>query len=273
MPPALVGKIIVKIDRATPFRLIDGGNETIRRTFALTISEFLHEKGIHLGDRDKISPSVATAITKNMVVTITRISDREEIAKESIAYETVYQDDNSMFIGQAREVQTGVDGQKEIKYKVTIQDGKEVGREIVEEKIIVPPTPRIIKVGTRGVGYDSGVVLAADDGLYFRAGAAYGVPWQVLSAIHATETGRSGDTCRPNWAGSGAMGPMQFMPGTFNYYAVDADGNGANICSVADSVYTAAHFLSVGNIYDRIYQYGGAYWLILQVARQLGWNG
>jgi membrane-bound lytic murein transglycosylase B len=84
--------------------------------------------------------------------------------------------------------------------------------------------------------------------LYQAAGARFGVPWQILAAVHSVESGQSGDTTRSS--GAGATGPMQFLPSTFRAYAVDGDGDGvANIYGVVDSVYSAANYIST-NMHD-----------------------
>jgi membrane-bound lytic murein transglycosylase B len=71
---------------------------------------------------------------------------------------------------------------------------------------------------------------------YKEAGAASGVPWQYLAAIHLVETrmGRiRGDSV------AGARGPMQFIPSTWAIY-----GRGGDIESTADSIRAAARLLA-----------------------------
>lgn len=81
------------------------------------------------------------------------------------------------------------------------------------------------------------------DALYQAAGARFGVPWQVLAAVHSVESGQSGDTSRSSYAG--ATGPMQFLPSTFRAYAVDGNSDGvASIYSVADAIFSAANYIS-----------------------------
>lgn len=113
--------------------------------------------------------------------------------------------------------------------------------------------------------------------IYQAAGSQFGVPWQVLEAIHQKETGKSGDTAVRSWAG--ATGPMQFMPGTWRSYAVDA-GDGASITSVRDSIFTAAHYLRVhmddsGSLDQAILSYNGSSTYVRAVksmANELGAN-
>jgi soluble lytic murein transglycosylase-like protein len=80
--------------------------------------------------------------------------------------------------------------------------------------------------------------------IYVAAGNAYGVSPSILKAIHIVETGGSGSSTVTNHGGSGATGPMQFMPSTFRAHAVDGDGDGhADINNVTDAIFTAAKYL------------------------------
>src|SRR5918911_1110771 len=56
------------------------------------------------------------------------------------------------------------------------------------------------------------LTFAQLDALWQRAGAAYGIPWQVLAAINKIES-NFGRNMGPSSAG--AVGWMQFMPGTW----------------------------------------------------------
>lgn len=114
-------------------------------------------------------------------------------------------------------------------------------------------------------------------GLYQRAGAAYGVPWQLLEAVHYTETGASDSTSEASYAG--ATGPMQFMPGTWRTWGVDGNGDGsAEIANVEDAVYGAANLLAAGGASSGDYQsalfnYNHAQWYVdrvLNIARDAG---
>ncbi len=113
--------------------------------------------------------------------------------------------------------------------------------------------------------------------LYLAVQTRTGTPWQLLAAVHQTETGQSGDTSRASYAG--AIGPMQFMPATFRAWVVDGDGNGTTqITDLDDAMYTAGRYLAAGgadkgNYSAALYHYNhsGAYVShVLSIAHRLG---
>jgi membrane-bound lytic murein transglycosylase B len=108
--------------------------------------------------------------------------------------------------------------------------------------------------------------------VYKAAGEKFGVPWQILYGIHYTETGlRNGEIY--NNQGSGAQGPMQFMPGTFRAYAVSAHGDEPNINDAEDAIYSAANFLAKhGSLEAGLRSYGGNTPGTLAAARSKGYT-
>ena len=60
-----------------------------------------------------------------------------------------------------------------------------------------------------------------------RAATKYGLSPFLLRALHQVESSGVGDGCLANLQGSGATGPLQFMPATFRAYGVDGDGDGS----------------------------------------------
>lgn len=118
------------------------------------------------------------------------------------------------------------------------------------------------------------------DSIYAEAEKIYGVPRQVIAAVHYVETGQRGDTTVASYAG--AQGPMQFMPSTFRAYAQDGDGDGlALINDVHDAIYTAAKYLAAngaasGNVSGALYRYNHSYSYVehvLSIARSFGYTG
>ncbi len=111
--------------------------------------------------------------------------------------------------------------------------------------------------------------------LWVRAGAAYGIPWQVLAAINKIET-NFGRNMGPSSAG--AVGWMQFMPDTWLRWGTDADGDGiADPWNPDDAIHSAARYLAAANgrtdIPRSIFAYNHAQWYVdevLQLAALFG---
>ena len=103
--------------------------------------------------------------------------------------------------------------------------------------------------------------------LWQRAGAAYGVPWNVLAAINKIES-NFGQNMGPSSAG--AIGWMQFMPSTWLRWGVDADGDGvADPWNATDAVYAAARYLAASggqsDISRAVFSYNHAGWYVQEV--------
>ena len=103
--------------------------------------------------------------------------------------------------------------------------------------------------------------------LWKAAGAAYGVPWEVLGAINKIES-NFGRNMGPSSAG--AVGWMQFMPSTWMRWGVDADADGvANPWDPEDAIYSAARYLAACGSHEDIaravFGYNHADWYVRDV--------
>ena len=100
--------------------------------------------------------------------------------------------------------------------------------------------------------------------IYMQAGKRYDIPWPVLAAINAVESdyGRNLNT-----SSAGALGWMQFMPGTWRGYGVSADGqHKPNPYDPRDAIFAAARYLKAAggsqNIARSVYAYNHAGWYV-----------
>ncbi len=105
--------------------------------------------------------------------------------------------------------------------------------------------------------------------LWRAAADTYGVPWSVLAAVNSIES-NFGRNMGPSSAG--AVGWMQFMPGTWAMWGVDADGDGsANPWNPEDAVYAAARYLAAAgatrDVARAVFAYNHAGWYVDQVLK------
>jgi hypothetical protein len=100
--------------------------------------------------------------------------------------------------------------------------------------------------------------------IYMQAGKRYDIPWPVLAAINAVESdyGRNLST-----SSAGALGWMQFEPGTWKQYGVSADGqHNPNPYDPRDAIFAAARYLKAAggsqNIARAVLAYNHAGWYV-----------
>ena len=74
--------------------------------------------------------------------------------------------------------------------------------------------------------------------------------------------------------GTGAQGPLQFMPGTWATYGVDGNGDGvSDINNAADAIHGAANYIAAhGGVEQGLRSYGGDSNLVLNYARSRGYS-
>jgi Transglycosylase SLT domain len=111
--------------------------------------------------------------------------------------------------------------------------------------------------------------------IYQAAGIQYGIRWEVLAAINEIETDYGRNL---NISSAGALGWMQFMPGTWDMYGVDANGDGQkDPFNPVDAIFAAARYLRAAgadkDLYRAIFAYNHADWYVESVlmrARVIG---
>lgn len=104
----------------------------------------------------------------------------------------------------------------------------------------------------------------------YRASArkyGFGPDWYILAAVGKVESDH-GENMGPSSAG--AMGPMQFLPSTWEASGVDGNGDGvANIMEPEDAIPAAAGYLRDGGAphdwYRALYSYNHADWYVKKV--------
>ncbi|HOB86557.1 MAG TPA: peptidoglycan DD-metalloendopeptidase family protein [Bacillota bacterium] len=68
--------------------------------------------------------------------------------QERIPYTTKYTYSNKMYTGESRVVSPGKYGLKEVTYRVTYENGVEKSREVLSNRVITEPEPKVVERGT-----------------------------------------------------------------------------------------------------------------------------
>ena len=159
--------------------VLSSGYEMNVFTVKTNVKEILEENHIIILEDEKVNPPQDEEISDNKTIIITKdsnevvIAEKEEISditkedllqnyskivekivteKVKIPYETITKDVSTGNGTKSNTiVQNGIDGLKEITYKVKYQDDKEIEKVEISSKVIKEPVNKIIEVKTKQV--------------------------------------------------------------------------------------------------------------------------
>lgn len=140
------------IYRAKTVNLDLYGNVTAIRTSGNTVGDMLKEKGVKLGVKDHVSPSIETPITEGMSIRVWREGIQTITVDQPISFSSRIVYDADQPIGY-RAVQTpGVLGNRKISYQVEIKDGVEISRVELANIVTRNPSEETDVIGLRNDG-------------------------------------------------------------------------------------------------------------------------
>ncbi|WAM31258.1 ubiquitin-like domain-containing protein [Caldicellulosiruptor naganoensis] len=138
-------KIVIK--RAFEVKILVDDSEKVVYIPAGTVEDAIKKAGITIGKADKVNLPLSQVLEKPAVIKITRVSEKIVVEKQNIPFPTITKTNYSMDYGKHRIVQQGQNGVLEKRFRVVMEDGKEVERKLIGQKIVKSPKPRIVEVG------------------------------------------------------------------------------------------------------------------------------
>jgi uncharacterized protein YabE (DUF348 family) len=138
----------IKIRRALKVKILADGKKIENYTLAGNLTDVLAENKIVLGRLDKTTPNINSLIENNLEITVIRINVEEKIISEDIDFKTTTKNDNKLGWREKKIETAGEKGVREVKYKITYRDGKEVSRVVLEKNITKNPVTEIVVQGT-----------------------------------------------------------------------------------------------------------------------------
>lgn len=205
---------IIYINKAVDVEVNVDGKVLAVDSAEKTVQDLLTSESITLGTEDRVQPSLEEPLQGGMKIQITRVNRQVLNEVQEIAFETEVRKNSDMVEGSENVVQEGTQGEKSITTEVVYEDGKEVDRKIIEEKVQKNPIKKIIDIGTLGVLRPSrgGEVLYTE--MMSFSSTAYSA-----DRGDATDRTASGTKCRrdPNGYSTVAVDPRVIPLGTKLY--------------------------------------------------------
>jgi uncharacterized protein YabE (DUF348 family) len=140
----------VTVQRAPDLTLVVNGRvDVVPVPFdSSSIREALAWARIPLYPDDIVTPNLDVVPRHGMTVRITRVTTRDVSTVEEIPFATSTRYDPDMRMGTSRVLRAGRAGSELVTYRVRLEDGRPVGREVVSTLTIERPQTEYVEVGT-----------------------------------------------------------------------------------------------------------------------------
>ena len=131
----------------------DGQRQFLRVTSTETLSvrDLLEATGIQLGSLDRVEPDLYVDVSPGMTVVVTRVEEAFVSERQVLPFAHNILRSESIPQGERRLLQPGENGEVEIVYKVTLEDGVEAYREEVRRDVLVEPVDEMVLVAVEGM--------------------------------------------------------------------------------------------------------------------------
>ena len=138
----------IEISRAVEVTVMEGDVQSLVKTHEKTVGDVLATLNSTITDQDVVEPARDTAVTADMVITIKKLSVREQRLTKSLAYTSETVEDHQLAYGKTAKVRDGRPGVVETVVRETLIDGQVVSQEIVDHQVIQQPISERFAFGT-----------------------------------------------------------------------------------------------------------------------------
>lgn len=139
----------VIIQRSRPV-LVTADRRTVQtRTRGKTVGDALVELGVVVTGNDRVTPALDTAVRDNILIKVVRVLETVEVEREAIPFASELVADPEMEIDNQRLVQQGQVGERRKRFKVTMVDGQQISRLLIDDWVASEPITRVVAYGTK----------------------------------------------------------------------------------------------------------------------------
>lgn len=140
----------IQIDKAFEVALKVGTEKAgPAMTTSTTVADFLRNQEIKLRELDKVKPELDEMISKGDTVTVTRVEKVTDVVEEESGFATVTKKDKSLDKGSKKVVEQGVPGIVAKHFEVTLENGKEVSRELLKQETVKESQDKVVAIGDK----------------------------------------------------------------------------------------------------------------------------
>jgi uncharacterized protein YabE (DUF348 family) len=136
--------------------LIDGANPQVQLTTTdATVADLLKDRNITLGGSDSVDPGLNVPITPGMQIMISREGVNIVKITQTITPPTQTIQDPTLNEGTIQVQNPGTPGQQIVTFRINLVNGKEHSRTQLSVQVVTPPTPKVVREGTKPLPSDA----------------------------------------------------------------------------------------------------------------------
>jgi uncharacterized protein YabE (DUF348 family) len=141
--------LTISIQRAFPVTISAAGVSSQIYTTPRTVREVLTRARVNFSDKDKISPGLEQFVTPNMQIFVVTLTETVITQRVALIPGTQYMRDRNLERGTRQLLRPGEAGIMEQQYKVFYENGREVKRIRLMDRILKPAVNAIIALGIK----------------------------------------------------------------------------------------------------------------------------
>ena len=141
----------IAIEKAFEVTLLDGNEEKKIWSTSTTVADFLKQSNIQLNEFDRVERQMDEMVIPDSVIKVVRVEKVTDVVEEATNFAVETKKDDSLLKGTEKVVQAGEKGTVSRTYDVQKENGVEVSRNVISEKVIKEPKKKVVAVGTKVV--------------------------------------------------------------------------------------------------------------------------
>lgn len=129
--------------------LADGTSKKTDLPAGTTVQKALDSLAINLGSLDKVEPPTYTVLNDGSQINVIRVREEFITEQEIIPYSQQILKSEIVQLGESRIIQPGVNGFKEITFRLVYENGINTLKSPIKEPIVQPAIPEIVMIGVQ----------------------------------------------------------------------------------------------------------------------------
>ncbi|MFJ7936792.1 ubiquitin-like domain-containing protein [Sporosarcina sp. NPDC096371] len=139
----------ITVQKAFEITLSDGGAQKKVWSTSTTVADFLKRENIQLNADDRLNGKADGYLKPGSVVEVVRVEKVTDVVEEPANFAVETRSDPSLLKGREKVVQEGKKGTVSREFEIVKENGKEVSRKVLVEKVIAEPQKKIVAVGSK----------------------------------------------------------------------------------------------------------------------------